>query len=83
MNTAERLEMLDWILHLKDDVLIQKLRAIKAETRPNLQDEVGYTVLGEPMTRDQYNAKLEQGENDIDEGRFTTQEDLRKEMESW
>lgn len=84
MNNAERLEFLDWILHLKDSDAIEKLRVIKAGAKPYPQDEiVGYTVLGEPLTREQYYAKLERGEKDIDEGRYTTQEDLRKEMDSW
>ncbi|MFP9112317.1 hypothetical protein ACLI1A_00105 [Flavobacterium sp. RHBU_3] len=82
MDAAKKLEVLDWVMHLTDEAVFNKLLAIKNDT-PNENEIVAYTVLGEPMTRDQYYAKIERGEKDIEEGRFTTQEDLRKEMESW
>jgi predicted transcriptional regulator len=84
MNTAERLEMLDWLIHLKDTAIIEKLRELKAGTKPYPQDEtVGYTVLGEPLTREQYYTKLERGEKDIDEGRYMTDRELQNDMKNW
>lgn len=82
MDAAKRLEILDWVMHLTDEAVFNKLLSIKDDTH-NEDEIVAYTVLGEPMNREQYYAKIERGEKDIDEGRFTTQEDLRKEMESW
>ncbi len=84
MNTAERLEMLDWLLHLEDNTIIEKLRELKAGAKLYPQDDtVGHTVLGEPLTREQYYTKLERGEKDIDEGRYMTDEELRNDMKNW
>ena len=82
MDAAKKLEVLDWVMHLNDEAVFNKLLAIK-EDPYTANKIVGYTVLGEPMTREQYYAKLERGEKDIDEGRYTSQQDLRNEMESW
>lgn len=84
MDTAERLEILDWVLHLNDNVLIEKLRALRAEAPSYPQDKIaGYTVLGEPMTREQYYTKLDRGEKDINEGRFMTGDELYNDMKNW
>ena len=44
---------------------------------------VGYTVEGAPLTKSAYNARLEKAENDVLNGRVTSSEDLKKEVESW
>lgn len=44
---------------------------------------VGYTVEGEPLTKDSYNKRLEKAEAQIKSGDFTIQEDLEEESKNW
>ncbi|WP_373520368.1 hypothetical protein [Aquiflexum sp.] len=37
----------------------------------------------EPISIEQYNLELDEAEKEIDEGEFTTYEELKKEMEEW
>ncbi|AWH84080.1 hypothetical protein HYN59_02675 [Flavobacterium album] len=77
---AKKLELLDWVMHLRDNAMFEKLLALKAETD---QEIVAYTVSGEPLTLEQYKAKIDKGMRDIQEGRYMTHEELLKEMETW
>lgn len=52
----------------------------------NILDEemtVGYTSDGKPLTKQQYNERLQLAEKQIESGDYTTQEDLEKEIENW
>lgn len=44
---------------------------------------VGYDVTGKPLTIKQYNDEIDNGIDDIKNGRVISQEDLEKEIESW
>lgn len=44
---------------------------------------VGYTVKGEPLTKESYNKRLQTAEKQILAGEYLTQEDLEKESENW
>lgn len=44
---------------------------------------VAYTVKGEPLTKKQYIDRIKQAEKDIENGHYTTHEDLLKEVEKW
>jgi len=54
---VKKLELLDWIMHLEDTAVFKKLLEMKEYTHDN--NIVGYTVLGEPLNIEQYNAKIE------------------------
>lgn len=82
MDAAKRLEVLDWVLHLNDEAVLDKLIALK-ENPYNANEIVGYTVLGEPLNIEQYRAHVEKGLNDIREGRTTSHEDFLNEIKSW
>lgn len=77
---AKKLELLDWIMHLRDNAMFEKLLALKAESEEKI---VAYTVKGEPLTLEQYKAKIDKGMRDIEEGRYMTHEELLKDMETW
>ena len=82
MDATKKLEVLDWVLHLNDEAVFNKLLAIK-NSPYDANEIVGYTVLGEPLNIEQYRVKVNQGLKDIEEGRVTSHEDLLNEMESW
>ena len=75
---AEKINLVQQILLVQKGSLITKIKGI-------LEKEmiVGYTTDGEPLTKEAYNARLARAEQDVLEGRVTSSEDLRKEVESW
>lgn len=81
MDAAKRLEVLDWVMHLNDETLFNKVLAIKENFFEN--DIVAYTVLGEPLNIEQYKAKADKGIKDIEEGRYMTDDELFEDMKSW
>ncbi len=82
MDAAKKLEVLDWVMHLNDEAVFNKLLAIK-DSPYNENEIVAYSAMGEPLNIEQYRAKVNQGLKDIEEGRVTSHEDLLNEMESW
>ncbi|WP_420319178.1 hypothetical protein [Ekhidna sp.] len=66
------------IMNVSTESLIAKVDKL-------LEEEmiVGYTVKGEPLTKKEYNLRLEKAEQQIASGDFITQEDLEKEVEGW
>lgn len=48
-----------------------------------LNEIIGHTVQGEPLTKEKYIQRIKQAEENIDAGKFTTHEDLLNEMKDW
>ena len=44
---------------------------------------VAYTTSGEPLTKEAYIAKVKAAEADIEQGNYTTHEQLLKDIEKW
>ncbi len=44
---------------------------------------VAYDVSGKPLTLHQYNEEIDKALDDFENGRFISQEDLEKEIDSW
>jgi|GEM_PF-1965083 len=47
------------------------------------QNIVGYTTAGQPLTEQQYLAKIENAIKQADKGELITDEKLQKEIETW
>ena len=56
-----------------------------AETVENEVSEpiVAYDVSGKPLTLKQYNDEIDKALDDFENGRYISQEDLEKEIDSW
>lgn len=56
-----------------------------AETIENEVSEpiVAYDVSGKPLTLKQYNDEIDKALDDFENGRYISQEDLEKEIDSW
>jgi hypothetical protein len=53
-------------------------------TEHNLAEPiVAYDLAGKPLTLKQYNKEIDKGINDFENGKFISQEDLEKEIDSW
>lgn len=55
------------------------------ETTENFLSEptAAYDTSGKPLTLKQYNEEIDKGIDDFNNGRFISQEDLEKEIDSW
>ena len=57
---------------------------IIATTNDNVSEPiVAYDVSGQPLTLKQYNEEIDKGIADFENGRFISQEDLEREIDSW
>ncbi|SFU16164.1 hypothetical protein SAMN04489724_4518 [Algoriphagus locisalis] len=77
LKTA-KLEVIQKIMHISTESLLEKI--------DNLLEEeliVAYTSGGSPLTKREYNLRLEKAEKQISSGEFLSQEDLEKEIENW
>lgn len=77
LKTA-KLEVIQKIMRISTESLIEKI--------DNLLEEeliVGYTAKGEPLTKKDYNLRLEKAERQIASGEYISQENLEKEAENW
>ena len=78
-------------LELKESVLQsinsadeRLLKVVKAVIESYQEDEiVAYSVDGKPLTRNLYKIELTQAIEEINSGKFITQDDLEKESKSW
>ncbi|WP_116790478.1 hypothetical protein [Flavobacterium psychrotrophum] len=82
MDAAKKLEVLDWVMHLNDEAVFNKLLAIKDNAYDN-DDVVAYSTVGEPLNIEQYKAHAEEGLKDIEAGRVTSHKDFLDEIKGW
>lgn len=75
---AAKLEVMQKIMNVSTEELLLKIDKL-------LEEEmiVGYTTKGEPLTKKEYDLRLETAEQQIVRGEYLTQEDLEKEAEDW
>lgn len=52
-------------------------------TEKNEEKTVAYTPTGKPMSLKQYNESLKKAENQIENGQYTTIDQLKKEVKNW
>lgn len=73
-----KLGVMKKIMHVSKASLLEKIDQL-------LEKEmiVGYTVDGEPLTKESYNKRLVVAEKQIASDQYVTQEGLEKESENW
>lgn len=79
MNIQEtKLDVIQKIMSVSKPSLLEKIDKL-------LEEEliVGYTVEGEPLTKESYNLRLQKAEMELKSGHYITQKDLERESESW
>lgn len=77
---TKKIELLDWLLHIKDESKLQRI----IEFKSNLEKEiVAYTVDGYAVNKEKYIQMVNEADERISSGKFTTSEDLDKEIENW
>ena len=79
MNLQEtKLGVMQKIMSVSKPSLLEKIDKLLEE-----EMVVGYTVEGEPLTKELYNLRLRKAEEQLESGESITQEDLERESESW
>lgn len=73
-----KLDVMQKIMNVSKASLLEKIDKL-------LEEEliVGYTVEGQPLTKELYNQRLIEAEEQLRSGQYTTQENLEKESENW
>jgi hypothetical protein len=77
---AKKLELVDWLLQIEDENKLKKVLAFKTILDKNA---VANDVNGFPVTKDEYINMVQEADERISSGNFTTIEDLEKEIEKW
>lgn len=78
--SAKKLELLDWLLHIEDESKLKKVLAFK-----HILDKevVAHDAKGYPVSKEEYINMVNEADERISSGKFTTIEDLEKEIENW
>ena len=77
---ARKMELVDWLLHMNDESKLKKIIALKSV----LDNEVvAHTISGYPVDKEEYINMIKEADERISSGKYTTIEDLEKEIENW
>jgi hypothetical protein len=76
-----REQLAQYILDTAKDSVINKIKTIVSKEQQ--EDIVAYTVKGEPLNVAQYKVEIQKGLDDIEAGRFISDDDLAKEIQNW
>jgi hypothetical protein len=81
MGLAQIRTELHDLIDRSDEKLLQMIYAMAAVY--DKEEIVAYTTSGKPLTKKDYNQRLEKAENQIASGEYISQEELEKEAENW
>lgn len=77
---ARKMELMDWLLHINDESKLKKIIALKSILD---KEVVAHTISGYPVDREEYINMVKEADERISSGKYTTIEDLEKEIENW
>lgn len=79
MNIAvKKVELIEWLAKLEDKTLLEQVDNLKKKAIKET-----YLAKMKPMTSTEYSTMLDQAEKDLENGKFTSSEDLEKESSHW
>ncbi|MDD5149015.1 MAG: hypothetical protein PHC28_00845 [Flavobacterium sp.] len=76
---ARKIELVDWLLHIEESKL-KKIIALKSVLD---KEVVAHTISGYPVDREGYINMVKEADERISSGKYTSIEDLEKEIENW
>lgn len=77
---AKKIELIDWLLQINDESKLRKVLALKAVLD---KEVVAHTIGGYPVDKVEYLNMVKEADERISSGKYTTMEDLEKEIENW
>ncbi|MCU0288259.1 MAG: hypothetical protein MUF15_17920 [Acidobacteria bacterium] len=75
---AEKLWLIEHLLKIQDELLLHQLKTLIV----NMSRKIGEENI-EPMPIETFYARIEESEKALERGEIITQDDLRKEIETW
>ena len=73
-----KLSLINWLINLKDEKIINEVQAIRKKDFVK-----NYEANLKPLTEAEFLKRIEQSENNFQNGRVTSLEDIIKESDSW
>jgi predicted transcriptional regulator len=81
---ATKLELIKLLMSVENESLLQEIKSFLKSNSNSVSEEIlAYTTKGEPLTKDEYLAKIQQGLDDIEAGRVISHEGLLNEIKTW
>lgn len=77
---ARKIELVNWLLHINDESKLRKIIALKSVLD---KEVVAHTISGYPVDKEEYINMVKDADERISTGKYTTIEDLEKEIENW
>jgi hypothetical protein len=76
---SRKLHFIEELLKIENEDIIKKLESILQEERLKFLEQ----ELGTPMNLKTFNAMIDKSENDLEEGKVTTANELKKKIQKW
>ena len=76
---ARKMELVDWLLHINDESKLEKIIALKSVLD---KEVVAHTISGYPVDKEEYINRIEEADERISSGKYTTIEDLENENDT-
>ena len=80
ISLQKKKELFIWLLNLNDESKLKKIIALKSVLD---KEVVAHTISGYPVDKEEYINMVKEADERISSGKFTTIEDLEKEIENW
>ena len=77
---AKKIELMDWLLHINDESKLKKIIALKSVLD---KEVVAHTISGYPVDKEEYINMVKEADERISSGKYTTIEDLEKEIDKY
>ena len=77
-SQAVKLSLIDWLIHLNDDKLISEVQSIRKKDFVK-----SYEASLKPFTEEELLSRIAQSEDDFKNGRTTSLEHFRREIDKW
>ncbi|MBP2832621.1 hypothetical protein J8281_10535 [Aquimarina sp. U1-2] len=81
MGALELRNLISEYVSTADERLLKIVKAVMESYRED--DIAAYTIEGKALTKSEYRQELIDAQIEIEQGEYTTQEDLEKESENW
>ena len=75
---VKKIELIAWLTNVKDEALLKEIDSLKKKSLA-----AAHEGRLRPMTSTEYKSLLDQAEDDLENGKVTTQDDLEKEVSDW
>lgn len=81
-----KIELITWLTNLDDEQMLRQLKAAKDDiifVEESKSMVIGYRPNNSPVIKSEFLTIIQQAQNQIKSGEFTTLEQLEKEIENW